>query len=235
MDSEKYSVIFFGRIFPGQDPAQVRARVGEMFRISGPQLETLFSGARIAVKKDLDLATAQRYRDAFQKAGALVELRKFEPAAPDAEPPPPARADSAVAPQADAQPASGQTPSALNADLLPPRTGSLEEFSRAETPAAIPDISHLDMDAVGADLDPTRRQTPPLELDLSGLDLDRTGADLDPDYRPPPPLQVDTSGLSMTPAKTGSLEDCAKPEPPARLPDISSLSLEPSDDSTGKR
>ncbi len=219
MESDQYSVIFLGRIFPGRDPDEVRARIGEMFQIGGAQLDALFSGARIAIKKGLDLQTAQRYRDAFQKAGALVELKKSEPAAAAPEPKP--RTEPPKAPAA-----------AIDEDeltLLPPRSGSLAEFAQGAEPVPIPDLSHLDMEALGANLDPESRTLPPLELDLSGLDLDPPGADLDRDYQPPPPMQVDTEALSVAPANTGSLEDCAQPEPPAPLPDTSGLQLETPD------
>jgi hypothetical protein len=228
MESDRYSVIFFGRVFPGRDSDEVRGRIGEMFHVEGRQLDALFSGARIAIKKDLDLQTAQRYRDAFQKAGALVELKKSEPIG-DAPPPatrspsgpPPTRAALSEAPAAETN--------EEELTLLPPRSGSLEDFAQEVEPAPIPDITHLEMQAVGADLDPEFKQPPPLELDLSGLDLEPPGADLNPDYRPPPPVQVDTEALSAAPANTGSLEDCAQPEPAAPLPDTSDLRLETSD------
>ena len=220
MESDRYTVIFFGRIFPGRDPDEVRGRIGEMFHVGGAQLDKLFSGARIAIKADLDLQTAQRYRDAFQNAGALVELKKSEPAATAPEPAPDPRPDA----QAPKAPAAAVDEQGLT--LLPPRSGSLAEFAQEAEPVPIPDLSHLDMAAVGTTLDRESQPPPPLELDLGGLDLDPPGADLDPDYEPPPPLQVDTEALSASPANTGSLEDCAQPETPARLPDISGLQLE---------
>lgn len=232
MESDQYSVIFFGRVFPGRDPDEVQARIGEMFHIGGSQLDRLFSGARIAIKKDLDLQTAQRYRDAFQKAGALVELKKSAPIG-DARPPAtqsppepsPRRAASTAAAVADTDTDTDDA----ELTLLPPRSGSLAEFAQDVEAAPIPDLSHLDVEAVGVDLDPEFQPPPPLELDLSGLDLEPPGADLNPDYQPPPPVQVDTGALSAAPANTGSLEDCAQPEPPAPLPDTSGLRLETPD------
>jgi hypothetical protein len=229
MESERYSVIFFGRIFPGRDPDEVRGRIGEMFRIGGAQLDKLFSGARIVIKKELDLQTAQRYRDAFQRAGAMVELKKSEPAAAAADPAP----DQTPSAEAPNGPAAGVEEEPLT--LLPPRSGSLAEFAQQVEAAPIPDVSHLGMEAVGADLDPEFQPPPPLELDLSGLGLEPPGADLEPDYQPPPPLQVDTEGLSAAPANTGSLEDCAQPEVPAPLPDTSGLRLETPDDKDNGR
>jgi hypothetical protein len=91
------------------------------------------------------------------------------------------------------------------------------------------------MQAVGVDLDPEFEPPPPLELDLSGLDLEPPGADLNPDYQPPPPMQVDTEALSVAPANTGSLEDCAQPEPAAPLPDTSGLQLEAPDSKDNSR
>jgi hypothetical protein len=229
MESDQYNVIFFGRIFPGRDPDEVRGRIGEMFHLGGEQLDKLFSGARIAIKKDLDLQTAQRYRDAFQNAGAMVELKRSEPTAAAADPAPAPR----PVPEAPKAPAAAIDEQGLT--LLPPRSGSLAEFAQEAEPAPIPDLSHLDMAAVGSDLDQKSQPTPALELDLSGLGLEPPGADLDPDYEPPAPLQVDTEALSAAPPNTGSLEDCAQPETPVPVPDTSDLRLETTDNKDSGR
>jgi hypothetical protein len=86
----------------------------------------------------------------------------------------------------------------LDLDVLPPRTGSLEEFAEEEVPLPLPDIDDIPLGDTGEILD----QTPP-----------------------PPPADIDTSELSAAPANSGSLEDCAIEETPLPIPDTSRLEV----------
>jgi len=83
-------------------------------------------------------------------------------------------------------------------EVLPPRTGSLADCAPPVEPASIGDISWMRLDVPGVTLD-ERPEVPEPEFDLSGLSMSEPG--------------------SFT------LEDCAAPQPPADLPDISHLRL----------
>ncbi|WP_428603325.1 hypothetical protein [Sedimenticola sp.] len=82
--------------------------------------------------------------------------------------------------------------------LLPARTGSLIDCAPIVQPAPLPDISDLSL------------ASPEKPLDES---------------TPPPPLQIDISNLELSPAKTGTLEDCQIKRQPVKLPDISQLAI----------
>ena len=83
--------------------------------------------------------------------------------------------------------------------LLPARTGSLLDCA-IEIPAQpLPDISALSLAAQDRNLDESEQAPPPA---------------------------IDISALSLTPANSGTLEDCVSPAEPAPLPDISNLKLE---------
>ncbi len=172
MAEVKFDIYFSGELLPNQDPDEVRARVGALFRVSGSALDRLFSGEPRRIKQQVDPETARRYQKAIQKAGAFAELRVVqEPAdgddAPAGEQGPatgPVSAQPAGQTAAE-QPANGEedtwalapvgatvdetpVPPPLEVDTsalsaTPPNSGSLEEFVVEKTPVPIPDISAL--------------------------------------------------------------------------------------------
>ncbi len=75
MSEPRYDVFFRGDIAPGQRLNEVRDRLRQMFRIDDARLNTLFSGRPMAIRRDLGIDEAERYRAALREAGALVELR----------------------------------------------------------------------------------------------------------------------------------------------------------------
>ena len=90
-------------------------------------------------------------------------------------------------------------PASDDLTLLPPRTGSLIDCAPEVAAQPLPDISSLSLSAQDRNLDESEQTPPPA---------------------------IDTSALSLTPANSGSLEDCIPPTKPAPLPDISNLRLE---------
>ncbi|MCW8882345.1 MAG: hypothetical protein OQK92_08495 [Sedimenticola sp.] len=87
--------------------------------------------------------------------------------------------------------------------LLPPNTGSLIDCAPTIQPAVIPDTDYL-------------------TLANPGTVLDESSS--------PAPISIDTSEFTLTPANTGSLEDCQIQKKPAPLPDISQLKIVESND-----
>ena len=75
MGQVKLDVYFRGDTVAGQTVTAVRARLQKLFNADEQQLQRLFSGRPVAVRRDLDTSAAERYRDAMLEAGALVELR----------------------------------------------------------------------------------------------------------------------------------------------------------------
>jgi hypothetical protein len=188
-----------------------------MFRIDGPQLERLFSGAPTAIKKDIDLETASRFRDAFKKAGALVELKKVGSQAATSAAPSPAVSGG------PAQQAAPKAPEGL--DLAAPRTGSLIDCAPKEDPVPIPDISAIGLAEPGALVAQPSEEPAAPTPDLSGIELAEPGSPMADGQPLPPPPQVDTDGLELAPAHTGSLEDCAREESPVAIPSIDHLEV----------
>jgi hypothetical protein len=212
MPEDRFDVYFCGSLIAGQDPVAARANVRRLFKATDAQLERLFSGAPVAVKKDIDLDAASRYRLAFRQAGALVEIRPHKAGQPASAPDHPARQPDAMT-------------------LLPANTGSLEEFAPRTRPAPLPDISHMDMAAAGVQLDDT---PPPASVRIATDDLSLvTGQDWSlEDCQLPPLPQVlpDIEDLQLAPPGE-PIPAPAEAEAPA-LPDISGMRLVPDDENS---
>lgn len=89
MSEPRYDVFFRGDIAPGQRLNEVRDRLRHLFQIDDARLNTLFSGRPMAIRRDLGVDEAERYRAALREAGALVELRPLNvPDVPAAAGPP---------------------------------------------------------------------------------------------------------------------------------------------------
>jgi hypothetical protein len=163
MPESLLDIQFAGELVPGADPLTVRGHLRDLFRLSPEALDRLFSGRAMIVKRGLEPAMAERYRDAFRDAGAVVRLVPSR-----------TQADPAVAPEYASplagRPAPGDqgvsrlTLAPLGADVgeavtpLPPSTidtsylslvpgwgWSLEDCSPAPIPIPIPNLTHLSL------------------------------------------------------------------------------------------
>jgi hypothetical protein len=176
-----------------------------MFKVEGPRLDRLFSGQPVAIKKDIDMDQAGKYRVAFRNAGALVEIRP---------------ADST--PSLNSQPTdSGSPPQTLT--VSPAKGFDLSDCTVAAPPREIPDISGMRLDRPGTILDETEPPIP-LAIDTEALQLDKPGVTLD-QTDPPPAAEIDTDSLTLNPPNQGSLEEYRRDPEPAALPDIDHLEV----------
>jgi hypothetical protein len=74
MSSNHYRVIFRGRIFEGRNVEDVKKTLASLYRLDSNALGRLFSKRPILVRKHVDRDTAEKYRRAFAKAGAICEI-----------------------------------------------------------------------------------------------------------------------------------------------------------------
>lgn len=219
MAADNFAIVFRGKLVEGAALAQVKANFARLFNADAARVEQMFAGQAVMIKKGLDAAGAEKYRQALEKAGALVEILDLtasaqpvaRPAAPASSPAP--AATPAAAPAASASPPATASANRANDPALaraaPPAalrgTPQALESSLAEPGVvlveaqhvAAPDIAtdHLSVAAVGERLvDYT--PPPPPAYDLSGLSLDAPGVTLS-DARPAPPPEFDLSGLSL--------------------------------------
>ena len=81
--SDRYTVIFEGRIMPGKNADMVKERLKSALKTNDQGLAKLFTGSPVAIRKSTDLATAEKYKQVFAIAGAFCEIRRDD--APDSE------------------------------------------------------------------------------------------------------------------------------------------------------
>ena len=189
MSDELFEIAISGEILDGENSADVKARVGKMFNADEAKIAHLFSGNRIVIKKNVDQQTAEKYKIALNKAGAVCEIKSLTRPVASASTPPPAP-KSAPAP---AQPASPKPREPVDyGDIAPPPqvdplgiTGDqIEDLAASIAP-------------VGSALQDNIKEVAQPQFDLSGFDVAPVGSVLGSEKKeadPPPP---DTSGLSM--------------------------------------
>ena len=114
-----FDVYFAGETLAGQDPAEVKARIGRVFKLSDDKLEILFSGKPGRVKANLDAEEAEKYRRVFLKAGGLISI---VPAG-----------SNPSAPEQSHEPTSRPEPTPDGLQLSPANTGSLIDTAKPTT------------------------------------------------------------------------------------------------------
>ena len=85
--NSRYDVCFSGQLQQGQELQAVRQKIQKLFNASPQTLEKLFSGKTQILKRGCDEQTAQKYRQAIERAGALANIRASAVATTQAEPP----------------------------------------------------------------------------------------------------------------------------------------------------
>jgi hypothetical protein len=244
MSGEIYDVYFSGAIIKDNDPAEVKRKIGAIFKLQGEKLDRLFSGKPIPIKKGIDMDRAIKFRVTFRDAGGLVDIVPAGDQPPTPQPSQPPRpapqarvtptdsrqasseltfADGPMEPAADTD--ADTTPITVPAyDLSSAQGFDLSDCTPTVEPAEIPDISALDMEKAGSTLDESP-QPQPLTIDTSALELDKPGVTLI-EESPPARPDIDTADLSMTPANQGSLEDCQTPVEAVPIPNIDHLKMD---------
>lgn len=84
-DLTEYRVLFSGSIRPGSERDQVRAAAGRRLKLGKAQLDKVFSGRPVMLKRGLDQAGARRYRELLGGLGMEVRVDPPLPAAPGEE------------------------------------------------------------------------------------------------------------------------------------------------------
>jgi len=78
MVGAKFDILFAGELLRDADPEAVRRQLQQRFTLSDEAVDKLFSGRTVTIKRDVDTATATRYREIFREAKALVQIRPVE-------------------------------------------------------------------------------------------------------------------------------------------------------------
>ncbi len=150
MSNSDFDIIFRGDIVFGHQLAEVKLKLQQLFKADAAKIDGLFTGRPVPLKRNLDEATANKYRDALLKAGAMVEV------CPSDKSP----ANTPQKPVAAVAPVSGQSKPASASELSP--------VTKA------PDYAAWTLAPIGADLLPASerpRAPTAVAVDTSGLSL----------------------------------------------------------------
>jgi len=161
-----YAIAFSGELVAGFDGQQVRANLCQLFKADSARIEALFAAGRAVIKKGLDLQSAEKYRAALARAGALVEVINTE-AAEAAEP---IQTDStaSITPR-DNYMAAFNHIDAPDFAIAPP--GSPIQDKQKDLAATDVDLSQLSLAAVGSDMGQLKDETVAAVPDISHLAL----------------------------------------------------------------
>jgi hypothetical protein len=227
----RFNIVFAGRIVPGKTDEEVKHNLARLFKTQLSQIERLFSGSEVTIKKNLDYVQAMKYQSALKQAGALVLIKKIDDG------------DSAVAEQSHRS----QTEPKLTHDQQKQADGARKDEGASSTddgsdtpdkwsvaapgarlpetekpaPLPVPDLSRFSVAEPGVTLAPSKKQ-PEVEVDLSGLSLDEPGPM--PASEPKQALVIEVPDLSVAPP--GEKIPNAPDDKPKLNPDISHLRLE---------
>lgn len=80
--SELYSVILSGKLEQGFELAQVQENMGQAFKLSAAQIEKMFVGRPVALKRGIDKTQAVKLSQRLKTLGAQSVIKAAQPKAP---------------------------------------------------------------------------------------------------------------------------------------------------------
>jgi hypothetical protein len=208
-----YKLVFKGEILPGFELDTVKINVAKLFKTDVAKIERLFSGSRVVIKDNIDLATAKKYEMAMQSKGAVCSIvSKFDSAKVKAVNDPEYSSQDDSSP-GDPPPASAHQPENnvdIDSWMKVPSTVSDEESEniqyegKNETVNDMPDSeagSHSEgMDDVTIAPPGTTivkaEEVPTLEVDTSALSMAEPGEKI-MEHEPVEEPDIDTDSLQM--------------------------------------
>ncbi len=225
MTEELYNVVFKGELVRSFELATVKNNISQLFKMTGPKLEALFSGKTIILKRNLNFESATKYRVAIKKAGARVDLvsvaNTASASAPTQSAPESAKGKAVFGEVASAAPVAPSPSTPVPAEVA--------EGGGAEQAAPLASGDVFSLAPVGADVlsDAEREHLPVPEIDTSGLSVkEGVGELLEANEK----VQVqaprlDLSGIDMAPQEGNLLKDSERPSVEVVSVDVSGLSM----------
>ncbi len=207
MDTVLYDIFFRGGVMPGESIDAVKGNLAKLFKANAKQIDAMFSGRAIVIKKSLSKDAALQYQSAMEKAGAKVILREIA-SSPESPKPSPAVSNPVTQQPPPVQPAaktiaastpSSSTPSDDSWDLAPAGSDVLSESERTHFVPAEIDTSAIKLTSAFAEpeIDNTPPPPPP---NTDHISVAAVGSDILAEKPPKPPKpDIDLSGMEVTP------------------------------------
>lgn len=182
----EYQVVFEGKLTGERPLEEVKRNLAALFKMKAEQVDALFSGKPVIIKRDIDQATALKYQAAFKKAGAVCTVSADVPenTAQRAQPKPAVSA-SGVAAGGKASPGDrgGRMAGKDILDIAVPQNlaglslaeaGAVLENLPAGQNAKMPDTSGLSFSKDDAAYLAPAKKIAEVKMDTSGLSLEKT-------------------------------------------------------------
>ena len=211
MDKELYDIFFRGGVMPGVSIDSVKGNLAKLFKANATQIDAMFSGRAIVIKKGLSKDAALQYQAVMEKAGAKVILRE--------------KAHSPASPTPS--PLASTTSSQVNAPKpVTPQPPTVQAPAETVATSASGDNS-WDLAPAGSDVLSESERTPfvPKDVDTSAIKL--TSAFAEPEIaKTPPPPPPNTDHISVAAVGSDILAE-KPPEPPKPDIDLSGMEVAP--------
>lgn len=82
-----YNIVFEGKTVPGKEIDLVKKALMNILKADDQSIDRLFSGKRVLIRKNVEVATAKKFRKAFEDIGAICNIEQVkvsdEVSAPD--------------------------------------------------------------------------------------------------------------------------------------------------------
>jgi uncharacterized protein YbjQ (UPF0145 family) len=75
--AKKFNVVFNGKMEPNQDIEDVKQRLAAILKLDVQRITRLFDGSPVTIKKNVDVAIAEKYSRAFKGASAICIIEPF--------------------------------------------------------------------------------------------------------------------------------------------------------------
>ena len=233
MAKGSYQVIFSGEIIEHADIDMVKNNVARVFSLPSDRIDKLFSGKRLVLKKDIDQATAERYKTTLQRAGALCEVEDLAAVTTEETKPDPVPVTQAEAP-ADSPGMSVAEPGSQIGEHqeIPEANIDTSAFDMAEVGISLAessqvvadvniDTSNINMSEVGITL-AEPKEVVEADIDVTNIDMAEAGVTL---KEPEEFLEAEFDLADLTMDEVGTTLVESKPIPEANI-DTSDLSLD---------
>ncbi|BFM12747.1 hypothetical protein R50072_29000 [Simiduia litorea] len=229
MSDGRFDIVFRGDIAPGQVLPQVKQRLATLFKRELAQIEPLFSGAPVALKKDVDQLSAEKYKKVLAQAGALVEIREAGTLKAPAVRPRPAAQPAPATKEAPSDAAAHPAQETAGLSLVPVGGFLLTEAERKQVQEPIAPVAQVDFELrplEGSLVDENEiERMAPVQVAEVAFDISEPGVELvDAQYKDVvEAVVVADLDVDLAPAGSDLGQLPKEPAPPA--PDTSGIRL----------
>jgi len=131
MSEELFNLVFSGELVKGSQEEAVKANLVRLFKLAPEQVDKMFSGKVITIKKNIDADIGRKLRAKFKQAGALCRLEPFSTTS----------VSSGSSPGADQAESKSEVSTDTSSSVSRPAVFKVPEDPAEEEPAAEPDTA----------------------------------------------------------------------------------------------